>query len=274
MDWTNCSQNLDSYDVECTFGDGTKALVIGRYQDHCFNEFATYVHGTKCAGQFSCNILAATVLTYRDQRISSQNVSWKADKEPGDPWQAEWNDLLAAIRHDRPYNEVRRSAFSNLAALIARAAVHTGNIVTWEEMMSSHFQFYPAVASLRADSPAPVHCDARGATPCLYPAHGPKCEEQTCDKAENTGRRTPSELPGGLKIPDVAVSAKEACHNESPGLWVNDKHSTSFRRLRPVTNQVMLSASPGFLAPCCSCRVRFFDSGGHRVLAGTTIVAN
>ena len=159
---TNCSQNLDMYDVEYTFADGTKALVIGRYQDRCFNEFATYVHGAKCAGQFSGNIHAATVHTYKDQRIAPRNIAWKADPEPCDPWQAEWNDLLAAIRHDRPYNEVRRSALSNLAALMGRAAVHTGNIVTWEEMMSSQFQFCPDVAALKADSPAPVKCDAQG----------------------------------------------------------------------------------------------------------------
>ena len=158
----NCSQNLDMYDVEYTFADGTKALVIGRYQDRCFNEFATYVNGTKCAGQFSGNIHAATVHTYKDQRISPRNIAWKADPEPCDPWQAEWNDFLAAIRQGKPYNEVRRSALSNLAALMGRAAIHTGNIVTWEEMMSSQFQFCPDVASLKADSPAPVKADASG----------------------------------------------------------------------------------------------------------------
>ena len=49
----DCSQNLDSYSIEYTFADGTKAMVTGRYIPNCHNEFATFVHGTKCAAQFS-----------------------------------------------------------------------------------------------------------------------------------------------------------------------------------------------------------------------------
>ena len=52
------SQNLDSFSVEWTFADGTKAYDVVRYLMNCHNEFATYVHGTKCAAQFSGNIHA------------------------------------------------------------------------------------------------------------------------------------------------------------------------------------------------------------------------
>ena len=37
---TDCSQNLDSYSIEYTFADGTKALVTGRYIPKCVNDFA------------------------------------------------------------------------------------------------------------------------------------------------------------------------------------------------------------------------------------------
>ena len=50
-----CDQNLDSYAVEFTFADGTKATDF----NHC-NETATYVHGTKCSAQFSSNIADST----------------------------------------------------------------------------------------------------------------------------------------------------------------------------------------------------------------------
>ena len=55
---TDCSQNLDSYSIEYTFADGAKAFVTGRYIPNCENDFATFVHGTKCAGKFSGNIHA------------------------------------------------------------------------------------------------------------------------------------------------------------------------------------------------------------------------
>ena len=168
-DNTDCSQNLDTYSIEYTFADGTKAEVVGRYVNRTHNDFSTYVHGTKSAGQFSGNIHAATVMTYKDQRIARNNIAWKADPEKFDPWQAEWNDFLKAIRSDQPYNESRRACMTNLVALMGRAAVHTGSIVTWEEMTSSSFRFCQDVASLTKDSPPPVHADAKGRYPVPVP---------------------------------------------------------------------------------------------------------
>jgi predicted dehydrogenase len=166
---TDCSQNLDSYSIEYTFADGTKAQVTGRYIPNCFDDFVTYVHGTRCAAQFSGNIHAPTSQIYRDQRIAAGNVAWKPPKERVNPWQAEWDVLLDAIRNDRPHNEARRAALSNLGAIMGRAAVHTGKVVTWEQAMASKFQFCPNVGQLTADSPAPVQADAQGRYPAPVP---------------------------------------------------------------------------------------------------------
>jgi predicted dehydrogenase len=166
---TDCSEILDSYSIEYTFADGTKAQVVGRYIPNCYNDFVTYVHGTKCAGQFSGNIHAPTSRIYKDQHVSDSNVAWKPPKERVNPWQAEWNDLLGAIRNDKPYNETRRAALSNLAAIMGRAAVHTGKIVTWDEAMNSKFQFCDHVAQLTESSPAPIRADANGRYPVPTP---------------------------------------------------------------------------------------------------------
>ncbi len=58
---------------------------------------------------------------------------------------------------------------TNLAALMGRAAVHTGSIVTWDEMTSSSFQFCHNVAQLTKDSPTPVAADSRGRYPVPVP---------------------------------------------------------------------------------------------------------
>lgn len=164
-----CSQNLDNYAIEYTFADGTKALVNGRYLPNCHNKFATYVHGTKCAAQF-CVWDASPIhtWTYRDQRIADDNIAWKSEPEVN-PWQVEWNVLLDAIRHDRPHNEAERAAYADLASIMGRAAVHSGKVITWEEAIASNFQFCPNVASLTADSPAPVHADEQGRYPAPVP---------------------------------------------------------------------------------------------------------
>lgn len=166
---TDCSQNLDSYAIEYTFADGTKALVTGRYIPNCHTDFASFVHGTKCAAQFSGNIHAPTVQMYKDQRIANNNIAWRPEKETVNPWQAEWDVLLSAIRNDRPHNEAKRAAYSNLAAIMGRAAVHCGKIITWEEALASDFKFCPNVDALTADSPAPVRADKDGRYPAPIP---------------------------------------------------------------------------------------------------------
>lgn len=168
-DSTDCSQNFDTYSIEYTYADGAKALVSGRFIPKCHDDFATFVHGAKGAAQFSGNVHAPTVQIYKSQRIANDNILWRPPKETVSPYQAEWSALLEAIRQDRPYNEVRRSAYSNLAAIMGRAAVHSGKIVTWDEALASDFQFCPNVASLTSNSPAPVQANAQGRYPVPIP---------------------------------------------------------------------------------------------------------
>jgi len=166
---TDCSQNLDSFAAEWTFADGTKATDVVRYLPGCQMDFATYVHGTKCAAQFSGSGHAGTVILYKDQRMTRDNIAWKADKEQFTPWQAEWNVLLDAIRKDKPHNEAKRAALSNLADIMGRAAIHSGKIVTWDEAMASSFQFCPTIDAMTPESEPPVKPDANGRYPVPIP---------------------------------------------------------------------------------------------------------
>jgi predicted dehydrogenase len=166
---TDSSQNLDSYSVEFTFGDGSKAMITGRYIPKTHSEFATYIHGTKCAAKFSGDTHAPDCWIYKDQHIDRSNVAWRPPKETVNPWQAEWDALLDAIRNNKPHNELRRAAYSNLGAMMGRAAVHMGRIITWEEMMASKFWFFPETDRLTSSSPAPVQADAQGRYPSPVP---------------------------------------------------------------------------------------------------------
>ncbi|MDY0355230.1 MAG: hypothetical protein RBR19_05080 [Sedimentisphaerales bacterium] len=164
----DCSQNVHSYAIEYTFPDGIKAFVNSRNQQNCRNEFATFAHGTRCAAQFSGNVHAPTVQIYKDQRIARDNIAWRPENEKVSPYQAEWDALLDAIRRDKPHNEVKRAAYTNLASIMGRAAIHTGQIVTWDQMMASNFRFCQDV-NFTLDSPAPVQADAEGRYPVPIP---------------------------------------------------------------------------------------------------------
>ncbi len=165
----DCSQNLHTYAIEYTFPDGATAIVNSRAINNCHNDFSTFVHGTKCAAQFSGNVHAPTVHIYKDQRTAKDNIDWRPERERISPYQVEWDVLLNAIRQDQPHNEVKRAAFTNLASIMGRAAVHTQKIVTWEEIMASDFTFCSDVGGLTKDSPAPVQADEKGCYPVPVP---------------------------------------------------------------------------------------------------------
>ena len=165
----DCSQNLHIYAIEYTFADGATALVNSRAIPNCYNDFATFVHGTKCAAQFSGNVHAPTVHIYKDQRIDKDSIAWRPEEKKS-PYQVEWDVLLNAIRQNKPHNEVKRAAFTNLASIMGRAAVHTGKIITWDEAASSDFKFCQSVESFTNESPAPVQADDKGNYPVPIPA--------------------------------------------------------------------------------------------------------
>ena len=163
------SQNWHQYAIEYTFADGTKAYMDSRSAPKSREDFATYVHGAKCAAQFSGNIHAPTVQIYKDQRTENTNIAWRAPKETVSPYHAEWRALLEAIRENKPHNETKRACYTNYASLMGRAAVHTGQIVTWDQITASDFVFAPDADKLTADSPAPVRPDATGHYPVPVP---------------------------------------------------------------------------------------------------------
>lgn len=163
------SQNLDSFSVEWTFPNGSKGYDVVRYIPKTETEFATFIHGTKRAAQFSGMTHAGTVQTYKDQRIGREHIDWRAPKEELTAWQMQWNDFLEAIRNNKPFNQAKRAAQSNLAAIMGRAAMHMGRTITWDEAMASNFQFFPDTDKLTHQATAPFTADADGFYPVPVP---------------------------------------------------------------------------------------------------------
>ena len=165
----DCGQNIDIYSMEYTFADGTKAFCGFRRMNNTRGDFATYIHGTKCAAQFSGRTHAATVHLFKDQRIEKDNIAWTPTKDAYSPWQYEWNVFIDSIRNDRPHNETKRAVYSDLTSLMGRAACHTGQEITWDQIMKSRFQFCDYLDKLDYDSPAPVKADEDGRFPVPIP---------------------------------------------------------------------------------------------------------
>jgi predicted dehydrogenase len=158
-------QNVDTYSMEFTFPSGKKAFCGYRRALKGHSEFATFVHCSKKAGQFSGNIHAATVHIFKDQRIADDNIAWTPEPDTHSPWDLEWIDFVDSIRNDKPHNEGKRAVYADYAALMGRAAAHGNRIVTWDEVTNSEFQFCNYLDELSYDSPVPVFADEEGYFP-------------------------------------------------------------------------------------------------------------
>ena len=112
-------QNFDTYSVEFTFADGTKAFINGRTIPGCHNEFATYAHGTKGSAIVSSSGHAPSrARLFSSHNMTDDNLVWSfAEREPN-PYQEEWIHLIDAIRNDKEYNEVDRGVKSSIACLL------------------------------------------------------------------------------------------------------------------------------------------------------------
>ncbi len=93
----------------------------------------------------------------------------KVKGDEGNPYQNEWNDLVDAIRNDKPYNEVKRGVEASLVTSMGRMAAHTGRIVTYEQILNCKHEFAPDVDKLTMDGPAPLVADAKGKYPVPQP---------------------------------------------------------------------------------------------------------
>lgn len=168
-DSTDRGQNIATYAMEYTFADGRKALCGFRRMKNCRNEFATFIHGSKSAAQFSGPVHRAVVHQYKDQRIDRKNIAWTPTADRHNPWQYEWNHFIDSIRKDKPHNECQRAVYADYASLMGRAAAHTGQTVTWDQVTGSKFQFCDYLDRLDYDSPPPVKADADGQFPVPIP---------------------------------------------------------------------------------------------------------
>jgi predicted dehydrogenase len=150
-------QNFDNYSVEYTFADGTKFMLEGRNVGGCHNEFASYAHGTKGTAVISsASHTPAKCRIYSGQTFDDSQMTWSFGRKEPSPYQLEWDHLINAIRSDLPYNEAKRGAEASLVTSMGRMAAHTGQVITYEQILNSDHEFAPDIDKLTLDGPAPL----------------------------------------------------------------------------------------------------------------------
>ncbi len=162
-------QNLDSYGVEYTFKDGAKMFFDGRCIDGAMGQFSSYVHGTKGIGIASrANDCGGPSATYKGHNIVPENLIWQS-KDNSNPYQNEWDALMAAIRANKPFNEVKRGVEASLVTSMGRMAAHTGQEITYTQILDNPHEFAPDVDKLVLGGPSPLMPGANGKYPVPQP---------------------------------------------------------------------------------------------------------
>jgi len=168
----NVDQNFDSYSVEYVFADGARMYMDGRCVVGCADMYASYAHGSKgmaiVANSGDCNPPSSI---HSSQSPSRRNAIWVSKNVPGEenPYQNEWNDYLEAVRNDQPYSEVERGVKASLVSSMGRMAAHTGQEITYEQMLNCPHEFAPNVDKLTLDSPPPLVSGPDGKYPVPQP---------------------------------------------------------------------------------------------------------
>jgi predicted dehydrogenase len=166
----NVDQNFDTYSVEYTFADGAKLFLDGRTMQGCYGEHSTYVHGTKGSGIVSFGgHMPSRCRLFENQDMRDANIAWAWDKPEPNPYQMEWDDLIAAIRGDKSYNETERGTEASLQCVLGRMAAHTGQVITRDEVLKVQHEFAPNADKLTLDSPSPLAANEEGKYPIPQP---------------------------------------------------------------------------------------------------------
>ncbi len=163
-------QNFDTYGVEYTFADNSRFFMDGRCMDGCAQIYNSNLHGTKGTAVISHNgDIGLPSAIYKG--LGTTDLAWESKPGPDErnPYQNEWNDLVAAIKENKPYNEVKRGVEASLTTSMGRMAAHTGQIITLDQMLNSKHEFAPTVDKLTMEGPAPVMPDANGEYPVPKP---------------------------------------------------------------------------------------------------------
>ena len=165
-------QNFDNYSVEYTFADGAKFIMDGRCIVGTEPRYYSFAHGSKGVAIVSkANDCDPPSSTYKGQNPDRAKQIWVSETPAGqrNPYDNEWNDLVDAIRDDKPYNEVKRGVEASVVTSMGRMAAHTGQEITFEDMLNSDHEYAPGVDKFTMDSPAPLQADKDGKYPIPMP---------------------------------------------------------------------------------------------------------
>ncbi len=122
---------FDHHAVQYQFENGAWSFSECRQIDGCANDVSEHVYGTQGEAHMGSG-----------WRITGDKA-WTHAGPNNDPYQTEHDDLFAAIRAGKPFNEGQMVAESTLTAIMGRMATYSGKEITWEQALNSDEKWGP-----------------------------------------------------------------------------------------------------------------------------------
>jgi predicted dehydrogenase len=123
---------FDHHAVQYQYPGGAWCFSECRQIDGCANDVSEHVYGADGEAHMDSG----------RWRISGKSA-WTYDGANNDPYQTEHDDLFAAIRAGKPFNEGRMVAESTMTAIMGRMATYSGQEITWENALASNEKWGP-----------------------------------------------------------------------------------------------------------------------------------
>ncbi|MCK4292132.1 MAG: Gfo/Idh/MocA family oxidoreductase [Planctomycetes bacterium] len=173
--YEHAGNQFDHYTVEYTFADGTKLFAFSRHMTGCWETYSDYAHGSKGSAVIMASLGAPKPKIYKSHNMVAEEMVWQYPQREPNPYRAEWQLLLDAIRQNKPHNEARRAGEAEVAALMGRMATHSGQYITWDQALKSDFQFVKDIDKMTFETAAPIGAGPDGIYPAPQPGISKEC---------------------------------------------------------------------------------------------------
>ncbi len=150
---------FDHFAVEFEYADGSICNSFCRHQPvPDWNSVSEHVVGTK--GR--CDVNGYKIFGENQWRFKPEG-----DAKPKDAYQQEHDDLFAAIRDNKEFNEADYGASSTMTAILGRMAAYSGKSIEYKAGLESKIELLPA--ELGWDKPSRVNPGENGMYPRAIP---------------------------------------------------------------------------------------------------------
>ncbi len=160
-------QLFDHYAVEYHFPDGTRLYAQGRHMDNCWGFFGDIIHGATGSAVLGEGVSQPRI--FKGHRQRPEDTIWQYKGQRTEQYQVEHDLLFDAIRTNKQYNETQRCCNAAMVGILGRMAAESGQMITWDQAMSSNLELAPGLDSYAMDTTPPVVPDAQGRYPVAIP---------------------------------------------------------------------------------------------------------